>query len=64
MKNGSTHKISYRTIVTGTRIARDANPIGALPVQSMDADDIGSSGEFSLADVVNDVPALLPGMAE
>ena len=46
-------------IVTGSRIARDANLTGALPVQSMDADDIGSSGEFSLADVVNDVPALL-----
>ena len=46
-------------IVTGSRIARDANLTGALPVQSMDADDITTSGEFSLADVVNDVPALL-----
>ena len=46
-------------IVTGSRIARDANLTGALPVQSMDADDIATSGEFSLADVVNDVPALL-----
>ena len=46
-------------VVTGSRIARDANLTGALPVQSMDADDIATSGEFSLADVVNDVPALL-----
>ena len=46
-------------VVTGSRIARDANLTGALPVQSMDADDITTSGEFSLADVVNDVPALL-----
>ena len=49
-------------IVTGSRIARDANLTGALPVQSMDADDISSSGEFSLADVVNDVPALLSSL--
>ena len=46
-------------VVTGSRIARDANLTGALPVQSLDADDITTSGEFSLADVVNDVPALL-----
>ena len=46
-------------VVTGSRIARDANLTGALPVQSLDADDIRASGEFSLADVVNDVPALL-----
>ena len=46
-------------VVTGSRIARDANLTGALPVQSLDADDITASGEFSLADVVNDVPALL-----
>ena len=46
-------------IVTGSRIARDSNLTGALPVQSITADDIRSSGEFSLSDVVNDVPALL-----
>lgn len=46
-------------IVTGSRIARDANLTGALPVQSITADDIRASGEFSLSDVVNDVPALL-----
>ncbi|MDE0361320.1 MAG: hypothetical protein OXI74_09150, partial [Rhodospirillaceae bacterium] len=34
-------------VVTGSRIARDANLTGALPVQSMDADDIATSGEFS-----------------
>ena len=51
--------IIEEVIVTGTRIARDANLTGALPVQSMDADDIGLSGEYSLADTVNDIPALL-----
>lgn len=46
-------------VVTGSRIARDSNLTGALPVQSLSADDIRASGEFSLSDVVNDIPALL-----
>ncbi|MDA0679145.1 MAG: TonB-dependent receptor [Proteobacteria bacterium] len=45
--------------VTGSRIARDANLTGALPVQSVSEQEIQMSGEFSLTDVVNDVPALL-----
>ncbi len=45
--------------VTGSRIARDSNLTGALPVQSIGEDEIQLSGEFSLSDVVNDVPALL-----
>ena len=46
-------------IVTGSRISRDSNLTGALPVQSVNADDIRMSGEFSITDVVNDIPALL-----
>lgn len=46
-------------VTTGSRIARDPNLTGALPVQSVTADDIQLSGEFSIADVVNDIPALL-----
>jgi iron complex outermembrane receptor protein len=46
-------------VVTGSRIARDANLSGALPVQSVDAEEIRMSGEFSVTDVVNDIPALL-----
>jgi len=45
--------------VTGSRIARDPNLSGALPVHSIGSEEIQMSGEFSLADVVNDVPALL-----
>jgi len=45
--------------VTGSRIARDPNLSGALPVQSIGDQEIQMSGEFSIADVVNDVPALL-----
>ena len=46
-------------VVTGSRIARDSNLTGALPVQSVSAADIKASGEFSLSDVINDIPALL-----
>ena len=46
-------------IVTGSRIARDANLAGALPIQSITAGDIRASGEFALAEIVNDIPALL-----
>jgi len=45
--------------VTGSRIARDPNLTGALPVQSVDQQEIQMSGEFAISDVVNDVPALL-----
>ncbi len=45
--------------VTGSRIARDPNLSGALPVQSVDEQQIQMSGEFALSDVVNDIPALL-----
>lgn len=51
-------------LVTGSRIARDSNLTGALPVQSLTAEDIQSSGEFSLIDVVNDVPALLSSLTQ
>ena len=45
--------------VTGSRLARDPNLTGALPVQTVGAQEIQQSGEFSIVDVVNDVPALL-----
>ena len=45
--------------VTGSRIARDPNLTGAVPIQTVDSEQIQLSGEFSIADVVNDVPALL-----
>lgn len=46
-------------VVTGSRIARETNLTSALPVQSLDAADLSASGEFSLSDSVNDIPALL-----
>lgn len=45
-------------VVTGSRIQRDPNSIAAQPVQSLTAQEIQLSGEFSITDVINDVPAL------
>ncbi len=45
--------------VTGSRIGRDANLTSALPIQTVGEQQIQMSGEFSLTDVVNDIPALL-----
>ena len=47
-----------RVVITGSRIARDANLASTSPIQSVSAEDIQSSGEFNITDVVNDVPAL------
>jgi outer membrane receptor protein involved in Fe transport len=46
-------------VITGSRIARDPNATAPVPIQSVDAEDIKLSGEFSLTDVVNDIPALI-----
>lgn len=50
-------------VVTGSRIARDANLTGTNPIQSVSAEDIRTSGEFSLTDVVNDIPSLLQSVS-
>ncbi|RDV26856.1 TonB-dependent receptor [Alteromonas aestuariivivens] len=47
-----------KVVVTGSRIARDTNLAAPSPVQSVTAEDIQMSGEFSISDVVNDIPAL------
>ena len=49
-------------IVTGSRIPLDPNLTSPVPVQSLTADDFRLSGEISLADVVNDVPALVSSL--
>ncbi|WBQ09458.1 TonB-dependent receptor [Hyphomonadaceae bacterium ML37] len=45
--------------ITGSRIARDPNLVSPVPVQSLTAEALQLSGEVSLADVVNRIPALL-----
>jgi iron complex outermembrane receptor protein len=47
-----------RIKITGSRISRDANIGAAAPIQTISGDDIRQSGEFSIAEVVNDLPAL------
>ncbi len=44
--------------VTGSRISRDPNLAAPSPVQSISAQEIQVSGEFSITDVINDIPAL------
>lgn len=51
-------------IVTGSRIARDPNLTGAQPVQGFDAQAISEAGEFSLADLLNDIPALAGSISQ
>ena len=46
-------------VVTGSRIARDPNLVAPQPVQSVGAEDVTLSGDINIADVVNDLPALL-----
>ncbi|MEC9262540.1 MAG: TonB-dependent receptor [Pseudomonadota bacterium] len=45
--------------ITGSRIPTDPNVLSSVPVQSLDSKDIAMSGELNLADVVNDIPALI-----
>lgn len=47
-----------RIAITGSRIIRDANIGSGAPIQSVSAEDIRSSGEFNISEVVNDIPAL------
>lgn len=46
-------------VTTGSRIARDPNLGGAVPVQSLAGEDIQLSGQTDIVEVLNDLPALL-----
>jgi iron complex outermembrane receptor protein len=47
-----------RIKVTGSRILRNANIGAPAPIQTISGDEIRKSGEFSIAEVMNDLPAL------
>ncbi len=49
-------------VVTGSRIPQDPNLTASVPVQSIDEDTIRLSGEVNLADIVNDIPALVSSL--
>ena len=51
-------------VVTGSRIARDPNLVSPVPVQSLDEDAFRLTGDVSVADIVNDVPALVSSTAQ
>ncbi len=46
-------------VITGSRIPQDPNLFSSVPVQSIDDETIKLSGEISLAEIVNDIPALV-----
>lgn len=48
--------------VTGSRIPTDPNVSSSVPLQSLSGDDIRNSGELNLADIVNDIPALVSSL--
>ena len=48
--------------VTGSRIRTDSNLTSSTPVQSIGEEDIRLSGELNLADIVNDIPALISSL--
>lgn len=49
-------------VITGSRIPTDPNLVSSTPVQSLDEEDFRLSGELNLADVVNDIPALVSSL--
>ncbi|MEM1403197.1 MAG: TonB-dependent receptor [Pseudomonadota bacterium] len=53
-----TAEMLEEVVVTGSRIQRDPNAIASQPVTSVSAEDIAISGEFTITDVINDIPAL------
>ena len=48
--------------ITGSRIPTDPNVTSSIPIQSLDESDIKLSGELNLADIVNDIPALISSL--
>lgn len=49
-------------VITGSRIPLDPNLTSPVPVQSLTSEEFRLSGEISLADVINDVPALVSSL--
>ena len=49
-------------IVTGSRIPVDTNTVSSVPIQSVTEEDIRSSGEINIADIVADIPALVSSL--
>ncbi|HSG89467.1 MAG TPA: TonB-dependent receptor [Pseudomonadales bacterium] len=55
--------ITEEVVVTGSRIARDANFTSPNPVSTIDAMDIKLSGKADIADVLREQPALLTSVS-
>ena len=49
-------------IVTGSRIPVDVNAISSVPIQAVTEEEIRTSGEINIADIVADIPALVSSL--
>ena len=49
-------------IVTGSRIPVDVNTISSVPIQAVTEEEIRTSGEINIADIVADIPALVSSL--
>ncbi|MFZ9667891.1 MAG: TonB-dependent receptor plug domain-containing protein, partial [Steroidobacteraceae bacterium] len=56
---GSGRDALQEVVVTGSRIPVDPNLVASTPVQFLDASELRLSGEINLAEIVNDIPALV-----
>ena len=61
-QDGDDAAVQETITVTGSRIPTDPNLASSVPVQSIDESAIRLSGELNLADVVNDIPALVSSL--
>jgi len=55
-------EVVERISITGSRIPTDPNATSSVPLQGLNSDDIRNSGELNLADIVNDIPALVSSL--
>ena len=56
---GSGRDALQEVVVTGSRIPVDPNLVASTPVQFLDEAALRLSGEINLAEIVNDIPALV-----
>jgi len=57
--DGAGREALEEVVVTGSRIPTDPNLVASTPVQFLDATELRLSGEINLAEIVNDIPALI-----
>lgn len=57
--DGAGREALQEVVVTGSRIPTDPNLVASTPIQFLDETELRLSGEINLAEIVNDIPALV-----